>query len=81
MNQSIWSALAPARAMGLPGGILAEGSPADVTVFDPAAEWTVDPERFVSKSRNTPFAGWTLRGCAVLTIVGGRIVHDGREGR
>lgn len=73
--------LAPARAMGLPGGILAEGSPADVTVFDPAAEWTVDPERFVSKSRNTPFAGWTLRGCAVLTIVGGRIVHDGREGR
>ncbi|HEX6938289.1 MAG TPA: dihydroorotase [Longimicrobiales bacterium] len=69
---------APARAFRLPGGTLRTGSPADVTVFDPTEEWTVDPEAFVSKSRNTPFAGWTLRGRAVYTIVGGRIVWKGR---
>ncbi len=59
---------APARAFGLPGGTLAEGSPADVTVFDPDAEWTVDPGAFRSKSRNTPFGGWELRGRTRLTI-------------
>jgi len=50
------------------------GSPADVTVFHPDAEWTVDPARFLSMSRNTPFRGWTLRGRPVRTIVGGRSV-------
>jgi dihydroorotase len=65
---------APARAFSLPGGTLAVGSPADVTVFDPEMEWVVDPERFHSRSRNTPFAGRTLRGRAVRTIVGGRTV-------
>jgi dihydroorotase len=65
---------APARAFGLPGGTLAEGSPADVTVFDPEAVWTVDPSQFLSKSRNTPFAGWELKGRAVRTIVDGRTV-------
>ena len=68
---------APARAFGLPGGTLAEGAPADVTVFDPEAEWTVDPKAFRSKSRNTPFAGWTLKGRPRLTVVGGRIVFEG----
>jgi dihydroorotase len=72
---------APARAFNLPGGTLQAGAPADVTVFDPAAEWTVDPRAFLSKSRNTPFAGSRLRGRNVLTIVGGRIVHDGRTQR
>ncbi len=67
---------APARAFDLPGGTLRTGSPADVVVFDPTAEWTVDPARFRSKSRNTPFAGWTLRGRALLTLVGGRVVFD-----
>ncbi|HET6765129.1 MAG TPA: hypothetical protein VFH27_15695, partial [Longimicrobiaceae bacterium] len=62
---------APARSMGLPGGTLGEGAPADVTLIDPAAEWTVDPAKFMSLSRNTPFAGWKLRGRAVRTIVGG----------
>jgi dihydroorotase len=62
---------APARAFSLPGGTLTVGSPGDVTVFDPEAEWTVDPRRFLSMSRNTPFAGWTLRGRPVLTLVGG----------
>jgi dihydroorotase len=68
---------APARAFGLPGGTLAEGSPADVTVFDPAAEWTVDPKLFRSKSRNTPFTGWALVGRPRLTVVGGQIVFEG----
>jgi dihydroorotase len=65
---------APARAFHLPGGTLAPGSPADVTVLDPEHRWTVDPAAFVSKSRNTPFGGWELRGRAVRTIVGGRSI-------
>jgi len=67
---------APARAFGLPGGTLAVGSPGDVTVFDPEAEWVVEPGAFRSKSRNTPFAGWTLKGRPRLTIVGGRVVFE-----
>jgi dihydroorotase len=67
---------APARAFSLPGGTLAEGSVADVTVFDPELAWRVDPAEFLSKSRNTPFAGWDLQGRAVLTIVAGRIVFS-----
>ena len=66
----------PARAFGLPGGSLAEGSPGDVTVFDPNVKWTVDPEDFVSKSRNSPFIGWELTGRPCYTIVGGRIVFE-----
>jgi dihydroorotase len=64
----------PARAFNLPGGTLAEGGAADVTVFDPAATWTVDPAVFLSKSRNTPFGGWELTGAPRLTIVEGRVV-------
>jgi len=67
----------PARVFKLPGGSLAEGGPADVTVFDPAAVWTVDPSAFLSKSRNTPFAGWELTGRPTMTIVGGRVVWSG----
>lgn len=67
----------PARAFGLPGGTLADGSPADVTVFDPEAAWTVDPAAFVSKSRNTPFGGWELKGVVRWTVVGGQVVHEG----
>ena len=63
-----------ARAFSLPGGTLAVGSPADITVFDPDREWTVDPQRFKSKSRNTPFANWRLRGSVAATLVGGREV-------
>lgn len=65
---------APARAFNLPGGSLGTGKPADVTVLDPDCEWTVDPSTFQSKSRNTPFAGWTLRGRAQITVVGGVVV-------
>jgi len=66
---------APARAFGLPGGTLRRGAPADVTVFDPDSTWVVDPADFVSRSRNTPFAGRELRGRARLTVVGGRVVY------
>ena len=67
----------PARAFALPGGTLAPGSPGDVTVFDPEAVWTVDPARFHSKSRNTPFAGWKLKGVVRHTLVGGKAVFQG----
>jgi dihydroorotase len=72
---------APARAFNLPGGSLQARAPADVTVFDPTWEWTVDPQKFLSKSRNTPFAGRTLRGRAVYTIVNGRLIHDASSQR
>ena len=65
---------APARAYNLPGGTLRVGTPADVTVFDPALEWSVEPGKLLSKSKNTPFAGWRLQGKAVMTVVGGRVV-------
>lgn len=64
----------PARALGLTGGRLAEGDPADVALFDLDAEWTVDPARFQSLGKNTPLAGRTLRGRPVMTIVAGEIV-------
>jgi len=67
---------APARGFGLPGGSLAPGSPADVVAFDPEAEWVVTPAEFLSKSRNTPFAGRRLRGRVLLTFVGGDLVWD-----
>jgi dihydroorotase len=68
-------ATAPARLFKLPGGTLRRGAPADVTVFDPDASWTVDPARFRSKGRNSPYAGQTLRGQVALTLVDGRVIH------
>jgi dihydroorotase len=70
----------PARAFGLPGGTLARGAPGDVAVLDPAAEWTVDPARLRSKSRNSPWKGRRLAGRCVMTVVGGRVVHEEVEG-
>jgi dihydroorotase len=67
---------APARAFSLPAGTLVQGSPGDVTVLDLNLEWTVDPTTFRSKSRNTPFAGWALKGRAIATVVGGRVVWE-----
>ena len=63
----------PARVLGLPGGTLAPGSPADVTVLDLAKKRQVDPTRFESRSRNTPFGGFILKGWPAMTIVGGRV--------
>jgi dihydroorotase len=68
--------VSPARIFNLPGGSLRGGSVADVTVFDPAREWTVDPKAFVSKGRNSPYGGQTLQGLVMCTIVGGKIVHQ-----
>ena len=66
----------PAKVFHLPGGTLAKGSVADVTLFDPSRRWTVDPTRFKSKGRNTPYGGQTLTGQAISTIVGGRVVYQ-----
>ena len=63
----------PARVLGLPGGTLAPGSPADLTVLDLAKKRQVDAARFESRSRNTPFDGWILKGWPAITIVGGRV--------
>ena len=68
----------PARIFNLPGGTLAVGAPADVVVFDPAAEWDVEPGSFFSRSRNTPFAGRRLKGRAEATIVRGELVFERR---
>ena len=71
--------LAPARILNLLTGRLEAGARADITVFDPEAEVTVDASRFESKSRNTPFDGWRLRGRAIHVIVAGRPkLRDGR---
>jgi dihydroorotase len=64
----------PARALGLPGGTLAPGGPGDVTVLDLERRQKVDPARFASKGRNTPFGGWTVKGGPALTVVAGRVV-------
>jgi dihydroorotase len=66
----------PARIFNLPGGTLAPGAAADVVVLDPTAAWTVRPEDFYSKSRNTPFTGRELRGRAEATIVRGQAVFQ-----
>ncbi|HKS71204.1 MAG TPA: amidohydrolase family protein, partial [Ktedonobacterales bacterium] len=69
--------LRPARAWGLEGaGTLAEGAPADITVFDPDAEWTVASEEMASRGKNTPLAGVTLRGRVIQTWLGGRLVYE-----
>ncbi|HEY3248564.1 MAG TPA: dihydroorotase [bacterium] len=66
----------PATILGLPSGRLAPGAPADLTLLDLDRAWTVDPQTFASKSRNTPFTGWNLIGKAVGTIVGGEIKYS-----
>jgi dihydroorotase len=64
---------APARIIRSGGGTLSVGAAADVTIIDPEMEWTVNASEFQSRSMNTPFDGWKLKGKAVQTIVGGRI--------
>ncbi len=66
-------AAGPAAVFGLPGGSLAVGAPADMTVIDPEAAWRCAPDAFRSRSRNSPFSGRELRGRAALTMVGGKI--------
>jgi dihydroorotase len=68
-------AVAPRRILGLPGGRLEPGEPADFAILDLAWQWTVDPTAFASLSRNCPFAGWTLKGKVLLTVAGGTVTH------
>ena len=70
----------PAACFGLPGGTLAEGAPADVTLVDLGMPFTIQPSNFLSKSRNTPFAGRGVTGRAVATFVGGRCVFRWPDG-
>jgi dihydroorotase len=67
----------PARVLGIDRGTLSHGVDADITIIDLTRTVEVDPERFKSKSRNTPFAGFRLQGMPVMTIVRGKIVFDG----
>lgn len=66
----------PAQLFHLPVGTLEVGKDADLTIFDPEEEWVIDPNRFHSKSRNTPFGGWTVKGRIKKTLVGGRLVYE-----
>jgi len=67
---------APAAAFGLKKGTLAVGADADVVIADQQEQWEVDPSKFRSKSRNTPFAGWKVKGRVNTTIVDGRVVFE-----
>lgn len=67
--------LRPALVLGIDRGKLTVGSPADVTVFDPLREWTVDPSAFRSKGAHSPFAGWRLRSKVTDVVVSGRVVY------
>lgn len=69
---------APARCLNLPIPSLRQGANADITVIDLDAKYKLSPELIKSKSKNTPFMGWELQGKALMTIVDGRIVYDGR---
>jgi dihydroorotase len=66
----------PARLLDLPGGSLGPGAPADVTILDLDRELTIEPARFHSRGRNTPFGGWALVGAPWKTIVGGRVAWE-----
>jgi dihydroorotase len=65
----------PARVLNLNCGSLTPDGPADVCIIDPDAEWIVDPDRFASKGRNTPFAGRSLNGAVVATLLAGKMTY------
>jgi dihydroorotase len=56
-------------------GTLKAGAIADITVIDPAAQWTVEADKLASKSKNSPFLGWDVQGAAACTVLAGRVVH------
>ena len=69
----------PASILGIDND-LKTGNPADITVIDPNAFWSVDPESFASKGRNTPFVGYHLKGEVYMTLVGGKVIFDRSDG-
>jgi len=64
-----------AQLLGIAKGTLRPGADADVTIIDPTTPWTIDPTQFKSKSQNTPFGGWEVRGRAHTVLVGGEVRH------
>ncbi len=66
----------PANILGIPRGRLAVGCAADLVLFDPDERWTIDPEEFYSKGRNTPFGGMQVRGRVKYTIAGGKVIYQ-----
>lgn len=66
----------PAQALGLCRGTLTVGDVADVTIIDPDCNWTLRADKLLSKSKNTPFDGWSFKGAAVCTLVNGKIVYN-----
>jgi dihydroorotase len=69
----------PARTLRLPGGFLQEGLPADLVCIDLEKKWVAQPHHSRSKSINSPFLGRQFQGKAVMTFVGGRLIHDERS--
>ncbi len=70
---------APRRIFNLPEVTLEPGSQADLVLFDPKGEWTVDPAAFHTKGRNTPFSGWKLKGRVLVTMLEGRVTHSAAD--
>lgn len=66
----------PAQALGIPRGTLAAGVAADVTIIDPDLSWTLEADKLASKSKNTPFDGWIMKGAATHTLVAGKVVYQ-----
>ncbi|MDY3282280.1 dihydroorotase [Dysosmobacter sp.] len=69
----------PRQIFGLPGGVLAEGEPADLTVLNLNHSYTIDPAQFRSLGKASPFAGWTVEGAVAMTICGGEVVYENKE--
>ncbi len=71
--------LNPAKILGVPGGMLKAGAPGDITIIDPDYEYSIVPNNFQSKGKNSPFIGWRLVGAPYCTIVNGEIIMRGRS--
>lgn len=69
----------PARVLGLGVGRIESGAPADLAIVDPEVEWVVERKNLESKGKNTPFQSWKLKGRAMVTLVEGKVVYDGRQ--
>ena len=69
----------PAKILGIAGGSLAKGMPADITIADTDSAWVIDPEKFYSKGKNTPFTGKTVYGKVYYTIVDGEIAYSAED--